>query len=444
MPTPWKATPEQEREQALMNQTGFLSPMFTEYFMWRMTDEWREKQDAKPIQPDTTLTNALNKTAWQWVDAVCATLGFPTKGRRQAKATRITEYLHDPAHLQLVVDKMKIEERLVLKRVLDAGGWVKYAALVAEFGNQEPDGMFWNEKPPVSTLGHVRTRGLLFVGKAKIGGRGATQVAVIPRDLRQALAQTLEKDAARMSKLGNYAWQRTGEAITRYYAENQNATCIPREWLEEFLRDAAERQRDVFGEWEDLERFDYFLVRQMIASPAHVIGFHLSEFVHGFLPHAYIGEFWLPAKRRMLKTIAAFYTFLADHHHIEPQTAEGVANAVKRITAGKGKLGYIAPPPPLGGEVILTAKSDQETALLTYNDRWLTLVCVTEFKGNWDDCQRAARNVTDGETKTRMIERLVLFSPPIWNSLARDADKDEVEYAREWFHHHPVAQMSAW
>ncbi len=443
MPTPWQATPEQERDLQLLEETQFIGPSLTGYFTWRMMEEWREKQDAKSIATDVTLAGALAKTPWQWIDAACRAHGLPTKGRRAAKAAQLAARLTDPEHLRSTVRGLRLEERLVLKRVLDAGGWVKFAALVAEFGDQEQDGWFWNEQAPVSTIGRVRLCALLFVGKGRVGGRGATPIALIPQDLRAPLAKILEADAARLAQMDDYALTRTLAAVAEYYADKKSAARLPRAWLEAFLRAAAAQGRDVFGEWEDLQRFDYFLFRQRIEGVAHVLGFHLSEWTHTFLRRKYLGEFWLPAKRRMLKTVAAFYEFGAQRGEIEPSVAQRVVEAVKTIAEGKGELGYVPPPPPLGGEVIMVATRGKESEPLTFNDRWLTIVCAADYGKDWDNVYAATQSVTDGAIKAKLIERLERLGPEVWDALSQ-ADESEIEHARRWFREERVLTLSAW
>ncbi len=120
MPTPWKATPEQERDQELMAETQFVSPTFTGYITWRMMEEWREKQDDKPLRRDTTLSAAVNKWPWQWVDAACKLYGLPTQGQRKNKAAKLVARLTDSDRLREAVRDLSIEQRLVLQRVVRA------------------------------------------------------------------------------------------------------------------------------------------------------------------------------------------------------------------------------------------------------------------------------------------------------------------------------------
>lgn len=77
--------------------------------------------------------------------------------------------------------------RAALRYVQDAGGWCKLQALTRRFGTLDGDGFFWDESPPSSTIGRLRLRGLLYVGRAVIEGK-RHKVAVIPADLRDIVA----------------------------------------------------------------------------------------------------------------------------------------------------------------------------------------------------------------------------------------------------------------
>ena len=168
MPHPRRATRAEEQAQRLMSETGMIPPEITDYMTWRMMEELREEADDKTIRIDTRLEPALNKTNAQIVDAICHGLGIPIKGQRKVKVEKIAEILTDPQHLGHVVDELPDALLLAVKRVLDAGGWMPLDELTEEFGDQEGDGWFWNEKPPASILGQLRVHGLLLVGQAAI------------------------------------------------------------------------------------------------------------------------------------------------------------------------------------------------------------------------------------------------------------------------------------
>jgi len=183
--------PDKHRlEDAFMGPFIVNVDALTEY----MTDKWREEAEEKPINLNTTLSAALNKSLWQMVDAACIASGLPAKGQRKQKTAALVARLTDASHLARLIAGLTPQGREVLRRVIDVGGWIKLGELTREFGSQDGDGLFWNEQSPKSPIGQVRARGLLFVGKAGIGGRNY-KVAVIPKDLREMLASILS-DAA--------------------------------------------------------------------------------------------------------------------------------------------------------------------------------------------------------------------------------------------------------
>ncbi len=173
-------------------QDAFWGPLIvdvdalSEYMM----DQWREDAEAKPINLNTTLSAALNKSLWQMVDAACLASGLPSKGQRKQKTKALVQRLTDASHLAQLVAGLPPHGRAILRQTLKAGGWIKLGELTREFGNQDGDGIFWNERPPRSQIGQVRARGLLFVGKAGISGRNY-KVAVIPKDLCAILSSIL-------------------------------------------------------------------------------------------------------------------------------------------------------------------------------------------------------------------------------------------------------------
>ena len=175
--------PDRRRLQDAFAGPFIVDPMaFSDYVI----DQMREDAEEKPINLSTTLSAALNKSLWQIVDAACIASGLPHKGPRKQKVAALTARLMDASHLAQLVTGLSPQGRAILQRTLDAGGWIKVGELTREFGSQDGDGLFWNERPPKSHIGQVRARGLLFVGKAGISGRNF-KIAVIPKELREPL-----------------------------------------------------------------------------------------------------------------------------------------------------------------------------------------------------------------------------------------------------------------
>lgn len=156
--------------------------------MEMMTSSMSKDEDSKPITLNITISTGLNKFKISRINAVSKTLGISKKDVKKDKIDQIVSRL--TTELDKVIDKLPPESREALKLVMDEGGWIKYNKLSNEYGD-ENDSYFWETEPPTSTIGMLRLHGLLFVGKAGIGGR-MYKVAVVPKDIRKGLEEILK------------------------------------------------------------------------------------------------------------------------------------------------------------------------------------------------------------------------------------------------------------
>ncbi len=156
----------------------------------RLEQRWRRDIETKLLPVNTTLQAALNKLPAIWIDTICLCLGVPAGRKRREKVTHITSYLSDEINLTTAVTALTPHCQEAMSYVLNSGGWVKYGELSREFGDEKGDGWWWDDNPPQSTIGQLRLRGLLFVGRAAIGSRHY-KVAVIASELREPLRKTL-------------------------------------------------------------------------------------------------------------------------------------------------------------------------------------------------------------------------------------------------------------
>ncbi|MCR4403574.1 MAG: tetratricopeptide repeat protein [Firmicutes bacterium] len=152
----------------------------------------REDQEDKPISLNTRLSQAVRTVPAGWVSAACKAHGIDPEstGRRQERAETLVRCLVNLRHLEKVASNLEEDERAVLRFVLNEGGWASVSALTRRFGSMEDDGFWWEETPPKSTLGRLRLKALLFIGRAVIDGH-RHKVAVIPLELREGLTQLL-------------------------------------------------------------------------------------------------------------------------------------------------------------------------------------------------------------------------------------------------------------
>jgi hypothetical protein len=174
-----------------MDDGTFLpGPAMVDYLMNRFSQQWREQVESKAIQLNTSLQAALNKQPGMWIEGIYDALRLGDAARKNERVKAIAAELPAPDFLREVLEELPEESRQALWFVMEKGGWVKYGELTQRFGTEEGDGWFWNQAPPTSTLGRLRLHGLLFVGKAGIGGR-QWKVGVIPKEVRPALAEII-------------------------------------------------------------------------------------------------------------------------------------------------------------------------------------------------------------------------------------------------------------
>ncbi|MBI4738942.1 hypothetical protein HY772_05270 [Candidatus Woesearchaeota archaeon] len=131
------------------------------------------------------LTAILNKYPSQWVDGICGELSLDTKGRKNIKAQVIAEKLK--RDMPVIFASLPEKSKEVLKILLNNGGYVNYGKL-KDF--EDDISFFWIDNPPTSTIGILRIKGLLAVGKMPLNGR-MYEVALIPEDIREEIKKIM-------------------------------------------------------------------------------------------------------------------------------------------------------------------------------------------------------------------------------------------------------------
>jgi len=438
---PRRASPEERRAILMLEETGFVGPELTDYFLRRWGEERREQQDRRPIRVDASLTDLLNGLPAPWIHAIGQQVGGEKRSRKRDEIPRIAARLKDPGRLREIVTGLPLDARLALVRVLERGGWMPLADLEWEFGSIEGDGWFWEDHPPKSLLGQLRVRGLLFVGRARAGRRHQT-VAVAPKDLREPLALLLQDPTVLPPEArSRTATTRAIGRLTAFYATLKDPL-LPLEDLTAFLQSV--RPREALDAEEDVEDLLLAMGELELKSADDLSGHHLSIWMH-LLRYLYVGEVPLARKRRMLRTTARLYRFLAKRGRVMAITAERIEQAVAEMTAPARGLQPILPPPPMGGEVIMRIWDPEGNVhRLTMNDRWLVIACAALFQGDWEAMEREAAMVQDGARKQERIRWLRRSPPAIWRELLSFADPEDVDFAREWFYNHEMSELSVW
>lgn len=445
-----------------MNSSNFddmLDPALLDpdLLMQYMEDRWREEQESKPINLNTTLSAALNKSPAPWVDGICFAVGLSPKGQRKQKVARIVKRLLDPEGLRAVVSLLPAASRQALRHVLQAGGWAKYSTLTREFGDEGGDSWWWGDEMPTSVLGQARVRGLLFVGKVGIGGRNY-KVAVIPQDVREPLSALLADEGSLLAATSGQPEFLDGllALVDSYYQENEQQSWQPpfsRDQVKIFLRNLAAAGTDpgeLVTTWSELTGFTHYLgVHSVeIKSLSDLKDFHLSEWVNYFVDANASGRIGLIEKRHKLRVVGQFYQHLAAAGQLAPEVAARVHAAVARITAPRRKLNVIPRPRPLGGEPAAVGTHPRHgRVVLTYNDLWLIIVCAVEFRGDWRKLRSAAARVPDGPAKQRYVDRLMRYDTEMLQTLLDSIvplQRMFYEMGREWFYYAPLSEKSAW
>lgn len=174
-----------------MLDLGFIDGAI-DAFMDHVQARWREEQESKPLQPQTKLQAALNKLPAHWVEAICRQVGLPAFRLGKERVKALVAYLPKDESLAAVWQSLPDASRDLLRWILGQGGFVTIQKLSAKFGKDEDRTWWWNDgETPTTPLGLLRVRGLVFVGRAGIGGRNM-RIAAVPVELREGLRRLAE------------------------------------------------------------------------------------------------------------------------------------------------------------------------------------------------------------------------------------------------------------
>lgn len=184
--------PELRRLADLLGEAlGTTASATSERFLsiQELGDAYRLEIDDRPISPEITLRAALKGVPVEWLNAAAAAAKVVPARHRKEREAQVAAALLTPEVLADVVASLQPTAERVLRVVLERGGSCKYQT-VARFGSQVGDGFWWDESPPASPLGQLRARGLLYIGRARVGTR-FYRTAVVPIELRPLLASLL-------------------------------------------------------------------------------------------------------------------------------------------------------------------------------------------------------------------------------------------------------------
>jgi tetratricopeptide (TPR) repeat protein len=156
---------------------------------------WQENTrgnvEKKAIPADSSLSRGLKNMPAQWLDGMCKVYNLKPVKRRREREKQLYDYLIEPKNLKKAVSKLEMEQKKLLKYLLERGGWSRLNTLTRKFGSMKGDGFFWSEQPPTSPLAVLWSKALIMIGRSKLKGQSC-KIATIPVELRQTLKKLLD------------------------------------------------------------------------------------------------------------------------------------------------------------------------------------------------------------------------------------------------------------
>jgi hypothetical protein len=170
--------------------TGFLlirtTPLILDpdILMHAFENNQVERFEDIQLRKSSTFQSVMNKYPSHWIDSMCNHYHIKQKVKKdKIRAIENTLMSDLPRIIQDLPEKCKDVLQLCLKN----DGFIKYGMLK----DYDDDlGFFWEKQTPASTIGELRQKGLLFVGKMGFGDRNY-KIAFIPVEIRDDLKDLL-------------------------------------------------------------------------------------------------------------------------------------------------------------------------------------------------------------------------------------------------------------
>ncbi len=412
-----------------------------------LTRNWRLQQEDRPISLRTSISGALNKQPALWVGGMAKVLGIDERTKKQ-RVVEIARALTDPFSLSHIVERLPTLVRRIVKTVLDRGGWVPYASLLRTFGDDHSDGWDWEQEPPQSPIGQARLHGLLVVGTTDLNGE-LCKVAVIPRELREALEKilALEEAVDLDSAVSGTDLAQVLADVDDYYAEESAQLLVSARHVHGYLtRLAAENPGAVAQAWSDIELLLWYFdeISDDLERLDHLADYQISELANEFLDDMIAEYVDLASRQHLLHTLAGLYAYLSDQGIVRAATAIRVKAAVHELTQPKHKLSLIPRPDPLGGEPVFQVEEGRQLITYTFNDLWLMLAALAQHSGNLIELQHAATGVPDGAVKRKRIEWLLKHDLTPLKEYVMFLPDAAYAVASDWFYNQTFNRGNAW
>jgi hypothetical protein len=149
-----------------------------------------DRIESIPLRFGSSFQSVMNKYPSHWIDWMCQYYGIHQRLKKD-KVREIEQRL--TSDLPSILQNLPRKAKDVLRFCIKNGGFVKYG-LLKHYDDDFT--FFWEEQTLSSTLGVLRQRGLLFIGKMWFGKRNY-KIAFVPIELRDTLEDifTSEKQA---------------------------------------------------------------------------------------------------------------------------------------------------------------------------------------------------------------------------------------------------------
>jgi hypothetical protein len=145
-----------------------------------------KKIESMPLRKGSSLQSIMNKYPAHWIDWMCKHYGLKERLKTEKVRAIENKIVND---LPQIVSKLPEKSKDALAFCIREGGFVKYGQL-KDFDDDMD--FFWKEGKILSTIGLLRQKGLLVVGKMVYGER-QFKVAFIPVEIRDSLRSVLAK-----------------------------------------------------------------------------------------------------------------------------------------------------------------------------------------------------------------------------------------------------------
>ena len=239
-----------------------------------------------------------------------------------------------------------------------------------------------------------------------------------------------------------------------YEAEVDWETHIERRYVEGFLHELANQGANFEtceAGWETIRFLVWYLdhLGPEITSLETLRAYHLSELVTDFTDRKVLGRIGMAERLAMAAMVRDFFAYVTTAGGLSQAQGAMIAQAYQVMNAVPGQITRIERPEPLGGETFSATVNRGQEVIYTYNDYWLTLVCLRDFNGRWDWMQEAAHALPDEAAKLRLVERLLNLEQQrvegLRNLLAlRQPAPAELQRARRLFRKDHVNLERAW